>query len=111
MPLRRKLTAWRRSTHRARRSAKQLSEQIGAARAERHPQAEFPLARGIAREDQHDQLVREINNRSTTMAINMRSGFGLFDVLPLPCEFLIISSASAPFLQSVTTPRNKLPQV
>ncbi len=34
---------------------------------------------------------------------SIRSGIGLFDVLPLPYEFLIISSASAPFLQSVAT--------
>ncbi len=33
----------------------------------------------------------------------LRGGFALYDVLPLPYEFLIISSASAPFLQSVTT--------
>jgi hypothetical protein len=40
---------------------------------------------------------------------SIRSGFALFDVLPLPYEFLIISSASAPFLKSVTTPGDKLP--
>ncbi len=34
---------------------------------------------------------------------SVRGGFGIFDVLPLPYQFLIISSASAPFLQSVTT--------
>lgn len=34
---------------------------------------------------------------------SLRGGFGLFDVLPLPYQFLIISSASAPYLQSVTT--------
>ena len=39
---------------------------------------------------------------------SVRAGFGLFDVLPLPYEYLIISSASAPFLQSVTTPANQL---
>ncbi|MBW4028805.1 MAG: TonB-dependent receptor [Acidobacteria bacterium] len=41
---------------------------------------------------------------------SVRSGFGLFDVLPLPYEFLIISSASAPFLQSVTAPSTQLVQ-
>ena len=32
---------------------------------------------------------------------SVRGGVGLYDVLPLPYEFLIIGSASAPFLQSV----------
>ncbi len=41
---------------------------------------------------------------------SVRSGIGLFDVLPLPYEFLIISSASAPFLQSVITTSNQLAQ-
>src|ERR1700733_10485585 len=33
---------------------------------------------------------------------SVRGGFGLFDVLPLPYEFLIISSASAPVAQNIT---------
>jgi len=33
---------------------------------------------------------------------SLRGGFGLFDVLPLPYEFLIISSASAPVAQNLT---------
>ena len=33
---------------------------------------------------------------------SVRGGFGLFDVLPLPYEFLIISSASAPVAQNLT---------
>ena len=34
---------------------------------------------------------------------SVRGGVGLFDVLPLPYEFLIISSASAPYLQSIAS--------
>jgi hypothetical protein len=33
---------------------------------------------------------------------SVRGGFGLFDVLPLPYEFLIISSASAPVAENIT---------
>jgi hypothetical protein len=33
---------------------------------------------------------------------SVRGGFGLFDILPLPYEFLIISSASAPVAQNLT---------
>jgi hypothetical protein len=33
---------------------------------------------------------------------SVRGGFGIFDVLPLPYEFLIISSASAPAAQNLT---------
>ncbi len=33
----------------------------------------------------------------------IRGGFGIFDVLPLPYEFLILSSASAPFSQNLST--------
>jgi hypothetical protein len=48
----------------------------------------------------------------------VRAGFGLYDVLPLPYEFVILSSASAPFAANVSTtstasgffPNNGLPQ-
>ncbi len=39
---------------------------------------------------------------------SIRSGFGIFDVLPLPYEFVIISSASAPFAQNTSS--SNLPQ-
>jgi hypothetical protein len=40
----------------------------------------------------------------------VRSGFGIFDVLPLPYEFEILSLVTAPYFRLATIPSNLLPQ-